>query len=58
MIPESIIEGLGAVPEGNQLNEGMKFCIEHIEALKQTNGVNGVHIMAIGFEEKIPEILE
>jgi methylenetetrahydrofolate reductase (NADPH) len=38
--------------------EGMKICIEHIETLKQTNAVKGVHIMAIGCEEKIPDIIE
>jgi methylenetetrahydrofolate reductase (NADPH) len=58
MIPESIIERLEAMPTGKQLEEGMEICIEHIEALKQTNGVKGVHIMAIGCEDRIPEIIE
>lgn len=58
VIPESIIERMESVPEGKQLEEGMKICIEHIEVLKGTDGVNGVHIMAIGCEEKIPEIIE
>ena len=58
MIPESIIERLEGMPTDMQLEEGMKICIEHIEALKQTNGVKGVHIMAIGCEEKILEIIE
>jgi len=35
MIPESIIDRLDAVGEEKQLEEGMKICIEHIQALKQ-----------------------
>ena len=57
MIPNSIIARMKAVPEGQQLEEGMKICVEMIEELKETKGVMGVHIMAIGCEEKLPEII-
>jgi methylenetetrahydrofolate reductase (NADPH) len=58
MIPDTIIERLDAVSEDKQQEEGMKICIEHIEKLKQTKDIMGIHIMAIGCEEKIPEIIE
>jgi methylenetetrahydrofolate reductase (NADPH) len=58
MIPDTIMDRLGTQPEDRQLEEGVNICIEHIEALKQTKGVRGVHIMAIGCEENIPEIIE
>jgi 5,10-methylenetetrahydrofolate reductase len=32
--------------------------IEQIEELKKKDGVKGVHIMAIGCEERISEIIE
>ena len=57
MIPDAIIARMEAVPEDQQLNEGIKICIEKIQELKETKGVMGVHIMAIGCEEKLPEII-
>ena len=58
MIPDSIMDRLGAQPEDRQLEEGVNICVECIEALKQMKAVRGVHIMAIGCEENIPEIIE
>jgi methylenetetrahydrofolate reductase (NADPH) len=58
MIPDSTLERLGTVPEDKQQEEGIKICIEQIEELKKTDGVNGVHIMAIGCEERISDIIE
>jgi methylenetetrahydrofolate reductase (NADPH) len=57
MIPDVIMTRMEAVPEDQQLDEGMKICLEKIEELKETKGVMGVHIMAIGCEEKLPEII-
>ena len=58
MIPDAVIDRLGAVPEDRQLEEGIGMSIEYIEKLKQAEGVKGVHIMAIGCEEILPEIIE
>jgi methylenetetrahydrofolate reductase (NADPH) len=38
--------------------EGINICIEQIQRLRQIEGVAGVHIMAIGWEEKVPEIVQ
>jgi len=58
MIPESVLERLGAVPEDEQQEEGMKIFIKQIEELKKTDDVKGINIMAIGCEEKISDIIE
>jgi methylenetetrahydrofolate reductase (NADPH) len=58
MVPDSVINELGNVPEDQQLDEGIRMCVEKIEALKETKGVSGVHIIATGCEERIPEIIE
>ncbi len=58
VIPHTIIDRLGAVPEDKQQEEGINICIEQIEELKQTKGVRGVHIMAIGCEERLADIIE
>lgn len=37
--------------------EGIKICVEIIDACKETEGVAGVHIMAIEWEEAVDEIV-
>ena len=39
-------------------SEGIKICVEQIEHLKSVEGVHGVHIMAIAWEEIVPEIVQ
>jgi methylenetetrahydrofolate reductase (NADPH) len=57
-IPDSILERLKSVPEQDQQSEGIEICVEQIKSLRQIKGVRGVHIMSIGSEEKIPDIIE
>lgn len=38
--------------------EGVRIALELIEQLKEIPGVHGIHIMAIGWEKKVPEIVE
>ncbi|NTV57562.1 MAG: methylenetetrahydrofolate reductase, partial [Deltaproteobacteria bacterium] len=33
-------------------------CVETIQQLKEVPGVRGFHVMAIEWEEKVPEIVE
>jgi methylenetetrahydrofolate reductase (NADPH) len=58
LIPDTIMEELSSVPEEQQLEEGIKICVEKIQTLKETEGISGVHIMAMGCEEMLPEIIE
>jgi methylenetetrahydrofolate reductase (NADPH) len=37
--------------------EGIRLCVELIQQLKEIKGVSGVHIMAIEWEEAVPEIV-
>jgi len=39
-------------------SEGIKICVEVINACKETEGVAGVHIMAIEWEEAVDEIVK
>jgi methylenetetrahydrofolate reductase (NADPH) len=45
-------------PKEKQPEEGIKICIESIQRLKEVEGVRGFHIMAIEWEEKVPEIVQ
>jgi methylenetetrahydrofolate reductase (NADPH) len=38
--------------------EGIKIALEQIEEFKTMKGVAGVHLMAIEWEHKVPEIAE
>lgn len=42
----------------NPKEEGIRICVETIEKLKQVDGVHGVHIMAVEWEEVVPEIVK
>jgi methylenetetrahydrofolate reductase (NADPH) len=57
-IPESVLRRMGGVPKEKAREEGLKICLETISELRQTDGVRGVHIMAIESEERVPEIIE
>ncbi|NSW87432.1 MAG: methylenetetrahydrofolate reductase [Syntrophobacteraceae bacterium] len=57
-VPDDIIKRLSGVPKEKQAEEGINICIEQIQELKEVKGINGFHIMAIEWEEKVPEIVE
>ncbi len=57
-VPDDMIARMAGVPKDKQAEEGIKIAIEQIEELKQVTGVRGFHIMAIEWEEKVPEIVK
>jgi len=57
-VPDEVIDRLAGVPKEKQADEGISICLETIERLKEVKGVSGFHIMAIEWEEKVPEIVE
>jgi len=57
-VPDEVIQRLSGVPKDRQAQEGLDICVEAIQRLKEVEGVAGFHIMAIEWEEKVPEIVE
>ena len=57
-IPDEIVKRMVAAPKGKGAAEGIRICIETIEQLKEIEGVHGVHIMALEWEHRVPEICE
>jgi methylenetetrahydrofolate reductase (NADPH) len=57
-VPDEHIERLKGVPKEKVAEEGIKIAIETIQRCRQIKGVAGVHIMAIEWEEKVPEIVQ
>jgi len=57
-IPRELIDRMKAVPAKEQKQEGIKIAVETTQALKEMAGVHGVHIMAIEWEDAVPQIVE
>ena len=57
-VPDEIVKRLSGVDKKKQAQEGIDICVEAIQRLKEVEGVAGFHIMAIEWEEKVPEIVE
>jgi len=54
-VPDWVIERLKAASDTKQ--EGIKIAIETLERLQKIEGIAGAHVMAIMWEEKVPEIV-
>jgi len=57
-VPDELIKRLQGDDKKMQADEGIKIACEQIEEFKQMKGVAGVHLMAIEWEHKVPEIAE
>jgi methylenetetrahydrofolate reductase (NADPH) len=57
-VPDEIIKRMGGVPKEKQPEEGINLAVEQVQELKEVEGIRGFHIMAIEWEEKVPEIVE
>jgi len=55
-VPDEIIARLEKAE--NTREEGLVIPLEIIEELKEIPGVHGIHIMAVGWEEIVPDIVE
>lgn len=56
IVPDHIIDRIKGAADKKE--EGVRLCVEMIEHLKTVEGVAGVHIMAVAWEEIVPEITE
>jgi methylenetetrahydrofolate reductase (NADPH) len=57
-VPDAIVQRMSSVPKEKQPEEGINLAVEQIEELKGVEGIRGFHIMAIEWEEKVPEIVK
>jgi methylenetetrahydrofolate reductase (NADPH) len=55
-VPDEIVTRMEQAK--NAKEEGARIAIAIIEQLKEIPGVHGVHIMAVGWEDIVPEIVE
>jgi len=57
-IPEEVLKRMEGVPKEKAAEEGINICLETIQAIREIEGVHGIHIMAVEWEEKVPEIVK
>jgi len=57
-VPDEVIDRLKGAGKGKIAAEGIKIAVEQIQEFKEMDGVAGVHLMAIEWEHKVPEITE
>jgi methylenetetrahydrofolate reductase (NADPH) len=57
-VPDELVKRLAALPKDQQAAEGITIAVEAIERLKRMEGVRGIHIMAIEWEHRVPEIVK
>ena len=50
-VPEAVINRMAGVSKEKAVEEGLKICLETIAELRDIEGVHGVHIMAIEWED-------
>ena len=56
IIPDDIIDRM--VKAKKPADEGIQLCVEQIQELREVKGVRGIHLMAIEWEHRVPEIAE
>ncbi|MCL4537327.1 MAG: methylenetetrahydrofolate reductase [Nitrospirae bacterium] len=57
-VPQELIDELKAAGKEKALDTGLNIAARHIKQLKEESICDGVHIMAIGMEDKVPIIME
>jgi methylenetetrahydrofolate reductase (NADPH) len=55
-VPATILKRLEAAGDGVE-EESVQITLELIEQIRQKQGINGIHLMAIGWEEIVPRIV-
>jgi len=57
-VPEELIARVAKLKGEEARAEGVRICVETIRKLRRMEGVAGVHVMAIEWEEVVPQIVE
>jgi methylenetetrahydrofolate reductase (NADPH) len=57
-VPDDLVKRMASVPKERHREEGITICLETIEKVRAIKGVAGIHIMAIEWEEIVPDIVK
>lgn len=56
IVPNELVERMEKAEDAKE--EGVRICLEIIEQVREIEGVHGIHIMAVAWEEIVPVIVE
>jgi 5,10-methylenetetrahydrofolate reductase len=56
-VPQELIDEMAAAPKGQAINKGIEIAGRMIKRIHEEKICDGVHIMAIGKEELVPDIM-
>ena len=56
-VPQELIDEMDAAPKGRKLDKGVEIAGRMIKRIKEEKMCDGIHIMAIGREELVPDIM-
>ncbi len=56
-VPQELIDEMDAAPKGRKLDKGIEIAGRMIKRVREERMCGGVHIMAIGKEEVVPDIM-
>jgi methylenetetrahydrofolate reductase (NADPH) len=57
-VPDDVERRLRGVPGDRVAEEGVRMCVETVRGVLEIPGVAGIHLMALGHERGLPELLE
>lgn len=57
-VPDEVLRRMRGIPPDRVAAEGMRMCVEIVQAMRETPGVAGVHVMAFGNEPAVGELVE
>lgn len=55
-VPQEIVDRMADAKDPKE--EGVKICLETIEQLKEVEGIHGIHIMAVAWEDIVPRLIQ
>ena len=58
VIPEWIVKRMTEAPKGKATETGLAICAQIIQEVRQIEGVAGIHVMAIEWEQRVREIVQ
>jgi len=56
-IPEKLLKRMEAAGKDGEAEVGFEIALELIEDIRKKEGVDGIHLMAVGWEDIVPRLI-
>ncbi len=56
-IPDKLLKRMEAAGKDGEAEVGFEIALELIESIRNKEGVNGIHVMAVGWEDIVPRLV-